>query len=116
MTSARDILDERLAKGEISIEEHEKLAERIRASEAPSAKPSKSAPITISTYLWISIAGGTISAISARIWYQSVVDNSGGWVPQPDTGQALLMLILAFLTGTAIVFAVVFMFSKLRGQ
>lgn len=70
MSEARKTLDERLAKGEISLEEHAKLVSAIHAHNAPGASPSSAAKsINIAKFWWV------IPIILIVLWISSMKNN-----------------------------------------
>jgi len=69
MASANDILDERLARGEITPEEHEQLSARLGANERPA--PAKATERALLKGSWFWAAAAITTAISGWV----IVDN-----------------------------------------
>lgn len=79
MSKAREILDERLAKGEISIEEHAKLTEKLGKVDQQNLKPTEPAaaqtstppskPFNIAKLWWV------IPLVVIGIWFSSAKNN-----------------------------------------
>lgn len=79
MSKAREILDERLAKGEISIDEHTNLVEKFDKVDQPTHKPIEPAaaqtstlpskPFNISKLWWV------VPLVVIGVWFSSAKNN-----------------------------------------
>lgn len=80
MASAREILDERLAKGEITAQQHEELAGRLDRPHAAAASPAGMQPATPSSTrlkMFLNIGGVIGSLILLNVAIQTVQDIIG---------------------------------------